>query len=84
MVALRNIQFTKLIKTGGRLREFNFRKSKGKEGPMFTIDVADPKDERHYLIFRYKENRWVLEKKNLVAWIEEALPQIAVAIEVYE
>jgi hypothetical protein len=77
----KNIQFTILIKAGGRLREFNFRKSQGATGPMFTVDVTDQKDERHYLIFRQKDKDWVLDKKELVAWISEVLPQIQGAIE---
>lgn len=83
MATLRNIQFTKLIKTGGSLREFNFRKNQGKDSPMFIVDVAEQKDERQYLFFRQEEKRWVLEKRNLIAWIEDALPEIEKAIEVY-
>ena len=81
MAKLVNIQFTNLIKAGGRLREFNFRKSRGINDPMFTVDVADERGERHYVIFRLKDQHWVLENDKLAVWIEEVLPQIEKAID---
>jgi hypothetical protein len=84
MVRPLNIHFTNLIKAGGRLREFNFRKSQGNHGSMFTIDVANEKGDRFYVFFRLKDNRWVLENTALVPWIEEILPQIEKAIEMYK
>jgi hypothetical protein len=76
----KNIQFTKLIKAGGRLREFNFRKSSSKSGPIFTVDVADHHDIRHYLIFRKDGDKWFLESKEIALWIEEVIPQIKEAV----
>ena len=78
-----NIHFTNLIKAGGRLREFNFRKSQGKHDSMFTVDVANEKGERFYVFFRQKDQTWVLENKSLVPWIEEVLPQIEETIREY-
>jgi hypothetical protein len=76
----KNIQFTKLIKAGGRLREFNFRKSNSISGPIFTVDVADHHDIRHYLIFRKDGDNWFLESMDLALWIEEVMPQIRESI----
>jgi hypothetical protein len=76
----KNIQFTQLIKAGGRLREFNFRKSQGPEGPLFTVDVADPNGGRHYILLRLEDNQWVLKTKNMLPWIGEVIPQIEQAI----
>ncbi len=76
----KNIQFTKLIKAGGRLREFNFRKSNSVSGQIFTVDVADHHDIRHYLIFRQDGNNWSLESKDVALWIEEVMPQIKDAV----
>ncbi|HEV3222014.1 MAG TPA: hypothetical protein VGZ90_04010 [Puia sp.] len=76
----KNIQFTQLIKAGGRLREFNFRKSLTPEGPLFTVDTVDPNGGRHYILFRLEDNQWILKTKNMVAWIEEVIPQIKQAI----
>jgi hypothetical protein len=52
---VKNIQFTKLVKADGRLKEFNFRKMNNEEeGPLFTVDVADERGNR--IIFRMKKN----------------------------
>lgn len=40
-MVLKNVQFSKLIKAEGRLREFNFRKSNGIIGPVYHVDVSD-------------------------------------------
>ena len=80
MTVQKNIQFTNLIKAGGRLREFNFRRSQGSIGPMFTVDVADEKGERRYLVFRQEDKRWKLEGNKPEAWIEEVIPQILKAM----
>ena len=77
----KHIQFTNLIKAGGQLHEFNFRRSVGAEGPIFTVDVADQKGDRHYIMFRLEADRWMLRSKMLPAWIEEVIPQIQQAID---
>jgi hypothetical protein len=76
MEEIRNIQFTVLIKAGGLLREFNFRKSAGQIGSLFTIDVADIRGERHYLMFRLENNEWILKTAEIPDWIREVLPKI--------
>jgi hypothetical protein len=80
----KNIQFTNLIKAGGRLREFNFRKSQGLHDKMFTVDVASETGERYYIIFRLKDQHWVLETKILSPLMEEVMTQIKEAIELYK
>ncbi|HEY4155382.1 MAG TPA: hypothetical protein VGM24_08135 [Puia sp.] len=81
MQTQKHIQFTNLIKAGGQLHEFNFRRSMGLEGPLFTVDVADPRGDRHYIMFSLEADRWKLKTKTLPAWIEEVIPQIQQAIE---
>ena len=77
----KNIQFTNLIKAGGQLREFNFRRSMGTEGPLFTVDVVDQKGGRHYMIFQLRDKHWTLKTKDIPEWIEEVMPKIQQAIE---
>jgi hypothetical protein len=84
MAMPKNIQYTNLIKAGGRLREFNFRRSLGSRGPMFTVDVANERGDRYYLIFRFEHKAWVLENINMEPWINDVLPQIRDAIHPYE
>jgi hypothetical protein len=84
MIQPKNIQFTNLIRAGGRLREFNFRKSRGIHDSMFTVDVASENGERFYIIFRLKDQTWIQETKLLNPLIEEVLPQIKEAIEPFK
>jgi hypothetical protein len=76
MIESKNIQFTILIKAGGQLREFNFRKSAGPAGSLFTIDVADTRGERHYLMFRQENGQWILKTTGIPDWIKEVIPKI--------
>ncbi|MDX2049165.1 MAG: hypothetical protein SFU87_20430 [Chitinophagaceae bacterium] len=68
---IRNIQFTKLIKAEGRLREFNFRKHSGINEELFTVDVCDDRGNRH--IFRmHKENgKWKIIQQPLPVWVPQ-------------
>lgn len=70
---VRNIQFTRLMKVNGRLREFNFRKLGGANEGFFTVDVSDDRGNR--IIFRMQkenDNTWKLVMTQpLPAWILE-------------
>lgn len=50
----KNIQFTRLIKADGRLREFNFRKLGGLQEGIFSVDVADERGNR--LLFKMQKD----------------------------
>ena len=81
MIQPKNIQFTRLIKAGGRLREFNFRKSQGLNNAQFNIDVVSDNGDRHYLLYSLVNGAWVRETKKMISWIEDILPQIEEAIQ---
>jgi hypothetical protein len=70
---IRNIQFTKLVKADGRLREFNFRKSNGLQEGLFTVDVSDDRGNR--LVFKMEKEGndgiWKILKQQLPPWIWE-------------
>jgi hypothetical protein len=80
MEQVKNIQFTILIKAGGHLREFNFRKSSGIFGVVFMVDVAELSGIRHYLMFRQEDEQWVLQTVDMPGWLTEVLPRIHEAI----
>jgi hypothetical protein len=68
------VHFTRLIKAGGRLREFNLRKLKNPDKEVFSIDTVDDRGNR--IIFRMeKENNGaghlVAQEHPLPAWVTE-------------
>ena len=70
----RNIQFTKLIKIKGRLKEFNFRKANPTVKGNFTVDVLDdegPMGSRIIFYMENKEDKWQIISKELPLWIME-------------
>ena len=84
----RNIQFTKLLKAEGRLREFNFRKLTGLHEGLMTVDVSDDRGNRIMFTMQKNGNGWnfhndfVLpdwindQENNLSDMIEEELRQL--------
>jgi hypothetical protein len=67
----KNIQFTKLIKANGRLKEFNFRKLNDNKEGMFTVDVVDERDSRIFFNLQKIDNNWKLIKHALPDWVLE-------------
>ena len=78
---VKNIQFTKLIKVDGRLKEFNFRKPNGKEEGLFTVDVIDEKGTRIIFNMEKQENNWKIIAKELPAWVTASETQFHEIIE---
>ncbi len=68
---VRAVQFTSLLKAGGRLREFNFRKMRGEEGDIFSINVCDDRGERILFQMRKEDDRWRFKPQTLPVWIEQ-------------
>ena len=69
---IKNIQFTKLVKADGRLREFNFRKVNGKNEGRFTVDVGDDRGNRIIFNMRKTESGWqLIPGEQLPVWIKE-------------
>jgi hypothetical protein len=77
----KNLQFTKHIKTEGRLREFNFTRHTGIREGLFTVDVVDDRGNR--LIFEMKQNgnNWNITNTNLPQWIINCNTVLQEAIE---
>jgi hypothetical protein len=66
----RNIQFSKLIKADGRLREFNFRRVNGLSEELFTVDVSDDRGNRLMFKMRKEGSDWlILTDKPIPEWI---------------
>jgi hypothetical protein len=66
----KNIQFTKLVKADGRLREFNFRRVNGLHEEQFTVDVSDDRGNRIMFKMHKDGNDWVIFSENPVPeWV---------------
>lgn len=78
---VKNIQFTRLIKAEGRLKEFNFRKIKNTEDDRCTVDTVDNRGNR--IIFSViKENgSWKLASSLVPGWITQCEKQLHEMIE---
>ena len=75
----KNIQFSKLVKTEGRLREFNFRKSNPSGSVLFFVDVTDDRSNRIFFQMKKENEAWKIEPQLLPDWIiknEEKLREV--------
>lgn len=69
---IRNIQFTKLVKINGRLREFNFRKLNGINEGLFTVDVSDDRGNRIMLTMQKNGSEYkFFNSPSLPEWIRQ-------------
>lgn len=66
---IRNIQFTKVLKLEGRMREFNFRKPNGREEGLFTVDVSDDRGNRVVLKMEKVDKNWKIIPGQYPVWI---------------
>ncbi len=65
------VHFTRLIKAGGRLREFNFRKLRQLEEEIFSVDTVDDRGNRLIFYMHRKNNSWTIIPQPLPTWITE-------------
>lgn len=69
---IKNIQFTRLIKVDGQLKEFNFRKPNAMvEGP-FTVDTIDARGNRIIFNMEFNDNSWHITNGNPPNWITQS------------
>ena len=68
----RNIQFTRLLKVDGRLKEFNFRKPNNREESLFTVDTAEEYGSRIIFQMQRLNAAWkIIPHPELPGWILE-------------
>jgi hypothetical protein len=75
------VHFTRLIKAGGRLREFNFRKLRNLDQELFTVDTVDDRGNRILLRMQKNDNHWSILPQMLPKWIPENEDKLHEAIE---
>jgi hypothetical protein len=69
MEFVRMIQFTRLVKADGRLREFNFRKLKSPEKELFVVNVCNEQGDRIHFSMQKEEENWRILPGQLPSWI---------------
>lgn len=62
------VQFTRLVKAEGRLREFNFRKVKSPE-EEFSVNVCTERGDRIIFGMQKKDTRWQIQPGEIPGWI---------------
>jgi hypothetical protein len=75
------VQFSLLIKTGGRLREFNFRKLNNVEGELLSVNVCNERGDRIIFTMFKTENEWEINDERLPKWILEDKTNIRHAVD---
>ncbi len=80
MLFTKNVQFTRLVKADGSLREFNFRKHNDPQGGvLFSVDVCDLRNNRIAFKMQHKDTSWRIIQTPLPEWVtknEEVLNQL--------
>jgi hypothetical protein len=74
--------FSKVIKAGDRLREFNFRQASISDDTRYTVDVPDDKGNRiMFSIYKNADAEWKIAAHLMPMWVHDAEPDLALAIE---
>jgi len=74
--------FSKLIKAGDKLREFNFRQTYLNDDSRYTVDVPDDKGNRiMFSIYRNADAAWKVAAQLMPIWVHNAEQELATAIE---
>ena len=74
--------FSKVIKAGERLREFNFRQTNNNDESRYSVDVPDDKGNRvMFHMYRTEEGQWKTTNQLMPVWIHDAENSLADAIE---
>jgi hypothetical protein len=74
---VKKLQFTKLLKAQGRLREFNFLKHSVEPADYFSVDTVDDRGNRISFKMFDVEGAWKIEEKNgLPIWVLETEQQL--------
>jgi hypothetical protein len=81
MFLIKNIQFTRLFKVQGYLKEFNFRKSNPTLQGRLSIDTIDERGNRIMFFMEKTDTGWHIVPQELPKWIPEQEPNFNEAIQ---
>ena len=81
MDPVKNLQFTKLYKVDGYLKEFNFRKSNATPQGRFSVDAVDARGNRIMFFMEKQEGQWkIVPQDELPTWVAEQESNLQEAI----
>ncbi len=63
------VQFSLLVKTDNRLREFNFRKLRTTGDELLAVNVCNERGDRIFFSMQKKENDWKIVPDHVPEWI---------------
>ena len=70
MLFVKNVQFSRLVKADGSLREFNFRRHTDPQGGMlFSVDVCDLRNNRIAFKMQQTDTAWKIVQSPLPEWV---------------
>ncbi len=69
MFIIKNIQFTRLFKVNGYLKEFNFRKSNPSLTGKLSVDTIDERGNRIMFHMEKNDTGWRIITPDLPGWI---------------
>lgn len=76
------VQFSLLIKTGNRLREFNFRKLNKDENGIFSVNVCDERGNRIFFTMEKLNDHWeIISQSTPPIWLDQDHEGLELALE---
>lgn len=70
LIIMKNIHFTRLVKAGSSVKEFNFRKLRYSQVPSFHVDVTDERANRIVFTMEKSDGSWIMNPINLPVWLK--------------
>jgi len=81
MFIIKNIQFTRLFKVNGYLKEFNFRKSNPTLQGKLSVDTIDERGNRIMFHMEKSDTGWKIIPQELPGWIMDQEGDLDAAIQ---
>ena len=75
------VQFTRLVKAEGQLREFNFRKLTNPGEELFSVNVCNERGDRIIFNIHKKDNGWKIQSTEIPRWVLQSESNLGAVIE---
>ena len=81
MQFVKMVQFTRLVKADGQLREFNFRKLTNPDEELFSVNVCNERGDRIIFNIHKKDNGWKIQSTEIPRWVLQSESNLGAVIE---